>query len=117
MAEDQKTQSPALAASGLCYAYGDHRALNDLSLTIPSGQIFALLGPNGSGKTTLFRLISTLAPMQRGNLEILGFSASDAQAEIRRRLGVVFQSPSLDPKLSARENMHCQATLYGITGR
>jgi ABC-2 type transport system ATP-binding protein len=75
-----------------------------------------MLGPNGSGKSTLFRLISTLVPVQSGSIHVLGLDVMQRRSEVRHCLGVVFQSPSLDRKLTVRENMECQAALYGITG-
>ena len=96
--------------------YGPHRALNDVSLSVPAGQVFALLGPNGSGKTTLFRLINTLASLQDGEIEVFGCSVSSDRHAVRSQLGIVFQSASLDPKLTVFENIRCQAALYGLSG-
>jgi ABC-2 type transport system ATP-binding protein len=107
----------AVALAGLAYAYGPRQALADLSLEIPAGEIFAVLGPNGGGKTTLFRLLSTLVPPQRGNATIFGYDLRRDPVEIRRRLGVVFQSPSLDRKLTVAENIRLQAALYGLRGK
>ncbi len=108
------------------HQYGDRVALGDLaggdlagggvSLTIEAGKIFALLGPNGGGKTTLFRLLSTLIPIQTGTIEILGYKLPQQRQQVRQQLGVVFQSPSLDKKLSVIENLHFQGTLYGLAG-
>lgn len=106
----------ALHVEGLQYSYGSHRALDHLHLSVQAGEIFALLGPNGSGKTTLFRIISTLATIQQGTVEVFGLSVADAKAAVRATLGVVFQSPSLDPKLTVLENIRCQAALYGLAG-
>jgi ABC-2 type transport system ATP-binding protein len=90
----------AVSVSDLTYRYGDRLALDELSLAVGRGEIFAFLGPNGGGKTTLFRLLSTLLPMQRGEAAILGTDLRQSPVEVRRRIGVVFQSPSLDKKLS-----------------
>lgn len=97
------------------HRYGDHEALRGVDLEISAGEIFALLGPNGSGKTTLFRLLSTLVPLQRGSISVAGCSVADALA-VRARIGIVFQSPSLDKKLTVDENIACQAALYGLSG-
>lgn len=97
------------------YRYGDRVALDGVSLDVSSRSIFGLLGPNGGGKTTLFRLLSTLSPLQEGSVQVLGSNIKDDLFEIRRRIGVVFQSPSLDPKLSVRENLTHHARLYGLT--
>ncbi len=115
--ESQASDSPlALDAQSLSHNYGQQPALRDLNLQVSTGEIFALLGPNGSGKTTLFRLISTLATVQRGELLVFGQSVKTNRAAVRSALGVVFQSPSLDPKLTVTENIDCQAALYGLSG-
>jgi ABC-2 type transport system ATP-binding protein len=106
----------AVEAESLSHQYGPTRALNAMSLRVEAGEIFALLGPNGSGKTTLFRLISTLARVQQGQLQVFGHSVTTETQRVRATLGVVFQSPSLDPKLTVLENIRCQAALYGLTG-
>jgi ABC-2 type transport system ATP-binding protein len=107
----------AIEIDSVSHHYGSRQALNDLGLQIDTGQIFAILGPNGSGKTTLFRLLSTLIPLQSGRVEILGYDLSQHIAEIRRRIGIVFQAPSLDKKLTVQENLRCQAALYGLAGK
>jgi ABC-2 type transport system ATP-binding protein len=98
------------------HRYGDRVALDGVSLKIPPAQIFGLLGPNGSGKTTLFRLISTLMPIQRGSIRVAGCDVASDPVGVRGRIGIVFQSPSLDKKLTVDENIACQGALYGIGG-
>lgn len=105
----------AVVVDSLTHRYGQSIALNDFSLTVPQGAIFGVLGPNGSGKSTLFRLLSTLVPIQSGKVTICGCDAATEQQLIRDQIGVVFQSPSLDRKLTARENIQFQAALYGIS--
>lgn len=111
-----KPTHPALNVSTVHHRYDGNEALRGLSLTVDPGAVFALLGPNGSGKTTLFRLISTLASVQQGEIEVFGHSVRREQSTVRSMLGIVFQSPSLDPKLTVLENIRCQAALYGISG-
>jgi len=98
------------------HRYGDRDALRGVDLTVDAGEIFALLGPNGSGKSTLFRLISTLVPLQKGTIEVAGIDVSKDPLGVRQQIGIVFQSPSLDKKLTVDENIACQAALYGLAG-
>lgn len=106
----------AICVTGLSHFYGSRKALSSLELEIASGEVFAFLGPNGGGKTTLFRVLSTLIPIQQGEVSILGLDLRKKQTEIRRSIGVVFQAPSLDKKLTVAENIRHQAALYGVTG-
>lgn len=106
---------PAIVVSEVSHRYGERVAVDRLSLTVGSGEIFVFLGPNGSGKTTLFRLLSTLIPLQSGEVQILGHSLSNAAAAVRSQLGVVFQAPSLDKKLTVAENLTHQSRLYGLS--
>lgn len=104
----------AVEAVSLSRSYGARRALDHVSLSVGAGEIFALLGPNGGGKTTLFRILATLIAPSGGTFRIDGLSPATNLREIRRRLGVVFQSPSLDKKLTLLENLSLQGELYGL---
>jgi ABC-2 type transport system ATP-binding protein len=106
----------AIRTAGLSYSYGERRALDDLSLDIAAGALFAVLGPNGGGKSTLFRLLSTLLPLQGGTASILGADLRRQAHAVRSMIGVVFQAPSLDRKLTVAENIRLQAALYGLHG-
>lgn len=107
----------AIQTRGVSHAYGSRQALADLSLEIAPGELFAVLGPNGGGKTTLFRLLSTLLPLQQGSASILGHDLARETHAVRSSIGVVFQAPSLDRKLTVAENIRLQAALYGLAGR
>ncbi len=107
---------PAICACGVSFSYGDRQALKDVSFEVQGGEIFGLLGPNGGGKTTLFRLLSTTLPVQQGTASILGQDVALHPDAVRRMIGVTFQSPSLDPKLTVGENLTYQGALYGLTG-
>jgi ABC-2 type transport system ATP-binding protein len=101
---------------GLSKRFGDRDALTDVHFAIERGAIFGLLGPNGGGKTTLFRILSTLLQPDSGAARVAGLDVTKEPARVRRAIGVVFQNPSLDKKLTVRENLRCQGALYGITG-
>ena len=108
--------SPAVAIADLQHSYGDREALRGVSFEIPPGEIFGLLGPNGGGKTTLFRILATLLPVQSGSARVLGHNVASEPDAVRRIIGVTFQSPSLDPKLTVAENLKFHGYLYGQSG-
>jgi len=107
---------PMVEIQGVTHRYGQRLALQDIHLSAGAGEILALLGPNGSGKTTLFRILSTLMAPSEGRIIIDGLDVAGQRDEVRRRLGVVFQSPSLDQQLSAEENLRHHGHLYGLRG-
>jgi ABC-2 type transport system ATP-binding protein len=107
----------ALEGRGLGFRYGDRVALDDVSFAISRGEIFGFLGPNGGGKTTLFKILSTLSPIQSGSAVMLGHDLAADTIAVRRKLGVVFQHPSLDGKLTVAENLTHHGHLYGMYGR
>jgi len=108
---------PAVRVDSLSHSYDQRQAVRDVSFDVAAAEIFVFLGPNGGGKTTLFRVLSTLVPVQSGNVHILGYDLVRQTSEVRARIGVVFQAPSLDKKLTVIENIRHQAALYGIRGR
>ncbi len=110
------TPKIAVEIENVVHRYGTKVALDGVSFQVPRGEIFGLLGPNGSGKTTLFRLLSTLIPVQSGTVRVVDCDVASQQASVRRRIGVVFQSPSVDKKLTVDENLNQQAALYGLAG-
>ncbi len=107
---------PAVEVSELRYSYGARTAIDGVSFAIARGEIFGLLGPNGGGKTTLFKILSTLAAPQQGAARILGYDLRRDTIALRRRIGVVFQHPSVDGKLTVAENLAHHGRLYGIGG-
>jgi ABC-2 type transport system ATP-binding protein len=109
--------SPALAVNGVSHAYGQRKALDDVSLSVPQSRFTALLGLNGAGKTTLFSLITRLYDTRHGSIDVLGYRVSRDPGEALRRLGVVFQARTLDLDLSVMDNLLYHAALHGIGGR
>jgi ABC-2 type transport system ATP-binding protein len=109
--------APLLDVANVAFRYGERVALDGVSFAIAEGEFFGLLGPNGGGKTTLFRLLATLLPLQRGAIQLAGIDLARDPHAARRLLGVTFQSPSLDGKLTVRENLVHQGHLYGLRGR
>jgi ABC-2 type transport system ATP-binding protein len=101
---------------GLRHQYGERVALNHVSFDVNRAEIFGLLGPNGSGKTTIFRILSTLMLPSAGRALVLDHDVARDPSGVRRQIGVVFQSRSIDVKLSAEENLIHVGHLYGITG-
>jgi ABC-2 type transport system ATP-binding protein len=106
----------AISVSGLSHWYGERQALADVTFGVEAAEIFGLLGPNGGGKTTLFRILTTLLPLKKGQARILGLDLASEAARIRSLIGVTFQSPSLDKKLTVRENLVSQGYFYGLAG-
>ncbi|MDZ4805608.1 MAG: ABC transporter ATP-binding protein [Candidatus Eisenbacteria bacterium] len=107
----------AVSIESISHRYGDRVALDHIDLTVEIGTMFGLLGPNGGGKTTLFRLMATLLPPQSGRITIFGHDVATESRAVRRRLGIVFQNPGLDPFLTVHENLLHQGRLYGVTGK
>lgn len=109
---------PIVEIDALTHQYPAARrpALSQVSFQVERGEIFALLGPNGGGKTTLFRILSTLLTPDSGTARIAGFDILRQKMDVRRKLGVLFQSPALDRKLTVRENLVHQGHLFGLSG-
>ena len=106
-----------IKVENLSYAYGARRALVDVTFSISQGEVFGVLGPNGSGKTTLFKILSTLIPIDQAAVNILGHELGSGAQRVRQYLGVVFQRPSLDLKLTVTENLRHHGHLYGLRGK
>ena len=106
-----------IKVENLSHAYRQRQALDNVNFDVSCGEIFGLLGPNGSGKTTLFRILSTLMPVTSGTVCILGHDLATEVKAIRNLLGVVFQHPGLDAKLTVVENLRHHGHLYGLAGK
>jgi ABC-2 type transport system ATP-binding protein len=107
---------PALLIDRVRHAFGDRVALDDVSFRVAPGELFALLGPNGGGKTTLFRVIATMLRPAGGVVCVFGANVIHEASRVRRLMGVVFQAPALDKRLTVRENLHHHGHLYGLRG-
>jgi len=105
-----------ISVQNLVHRYENRTALNGVSFDVRPAELFGLLGPNGSGKTTLFRILSTLMITTGGRAIVMGCDAAQDPASLRRQIGVVFQAQSVDPKLTAYENLWHQGHLYGLRG-
>jgi ABC-2 type transport system ATP-binding protein len=102
--------------SDLAVSYGDVQALKGVTFDVPERTLFGLLGPNGGGKTTLFRVLSTLLRPSGGTARVGGIDVVADPAAVRRKIGVVFQSPSLDKVLTVAANLRFHGKLYGLGG-
>lgn len=111
--------TPRLSLKELVYTYPGQSvaALNGLSLEVSENSIFGILGPNGGGKSTTFKILSTLIKPDQGTVHIGGVDVIQYPSKVRSLLGVVFQSPALDKKLTVEENLYHQGHLYGIKGQ
>ncbi|WP_163513386.1 ABC transporter ATP-binding protein [Fodinicola acaciae] len=92
----------------------DRPAVDGVSFDVPDGDFFCLLGPNGAGKTTTLSVLTTILLPTAGKVRLAGFDLATQRSRIRREIGIVFQQPSLDPNLTAEENIRLHAILYGL---
>jgi len=119
---DRADRETALSVRDLTFTYppatktsGPRTALRNISFDIPEGDFFCILGPNGSGKSTLFKVLSTATLPPTGKVIIFGHEVGSGLRAIRAQLGVVFQSPALDKKLTVTENLSCHGRLYSMS--
>lgn len=106
----------AVQVENVSHRYGSRCALDGVTLEVPAKAIFGLLGPNGSGKSTLFRILTTQMQASEGSARVAGADVSSDAEDVRRRIGVVFQHPSLDDKLTVTENLRHHGQLFGLSG-
>jgi len=104
----------AIVATNLTKKYGTFTAVDDISFSVNSGEIFAFLGPNGAGKTTTIKMLTTLLSPTHGKIELNGVDVVIDKNDARKTFGIVFQDPSLDDELSAFENMEFHSVLYNV---
>lgn len=104
----------AIKVRELVKKFNGFTAVDSLSFDVPYGELFGLLGPNGAGKTTTINILSTLLKPTSGYAEVAGFDIRNRKDEVRKSIGIVFQDPTLDTKLTGKENLLFHAMLYGI---
>ena len=105
----------AIKVENLVKRFDDVTAVDDISFKVKEGELFGLLGPNGAGKTTTINILSTLIRHTSGYAEVAGISVTGNRDAVRRQIGVVFQEPALDVRLTGRENLQFHAMMYGLT--
>ena len=106
-----------IGVQNLTKTFGSFTAVNDVSFNVRKGEIFAFLGPNGVGKTTTIKMLTTLLKPTYGTININGIDAIENPENARKTFGIVFQDPSLDDELTAKENMEFHAVLYKIPAK
>jgi ABC-2 type transport system ATP-binding protein len=108
--------SPAIEVEGLVKRYrkAERNAVDGITFSVATGEFFALLGPNGAGKTTTLSILTTTLGATEGRALIDGFDVVADAAAVRRRVGIIFQKPSLDRNLTGEENVRLHAILYGL---
>jgi ABC-2 type transport system ATP-binding protein len=111
-----EVRTARLEVVDLRHRFGDRVALDGLGFRVERGEVVALMGPNGSGKSTTLHLLLGLLVPDAGELRYDGVKLAPSSRALRRAMGVVFQAPSLDARLTARENLALSARLYGLDG-
>jgi ABC-2 type transport system ATP-binding protein len=104
----------AIETDKLTKSFGAITAVDKLDITVESGEIFGLLGPNGAGKTTTIAMLCTMLKPTSGTAKVNGFDIVKEAMQVRRSIGLVFQEPSIDDRMTGRENLYMHANLYGV---
>jgi ABC-2 type transport system ATP-binding protein len=104
----------AIRVENLVKTFDGFTAVDGISFTVDTGELFGLLGPNGAGKTTTINMLSTLLKPTSGSATVAGFGVTGDRDNVRKSIGVVFQEPALDGKLTGRENLEFHTMMYGI---
>lgn len=116
MPADTARSTPRIEIQGLGHNLGWKTVLEDVSFSVDPGELVGILGPNGSGKSSLIRCLTGAWGPELGTLKLDGERVDFGARAFRARLGIVFQEPSLDSKLTARENLELGARLFGVGG-
>lgn len=109
---------PAIEVRNLVKQYKGAKSssVDNISFTVDKGEFFAFLGPNGAGKTTTISILTTMLSKTSGEVRIDGYDIEKQAKDVRENIGIIFQRPSLDPQLTAEENIRFHACLYGMCG-
>lgn len=94
--------------------FGELVAVDKLNIHVEQGEVFGLLGPNGAGKTTTISMLCTILKPTSGTAKVNGFDIVKQATQVRKSIGIVFQDPSIDDRLTGRENLYMHANLYGV---
>jgi ABC-2 type transport system ATP-binding protein len=111
------SSSYAVYAQGLVRDFDGLRAVDEVELRIPAGEIYGFLGPNGAGKSTTVRMLCTLMAPTGGRAEVAGYDVATQPDQVRLRIGVALQDVALDPKQTGTELLRLQGRLYGLSNR
>ena len=103
-----------IETSQLTKSFNGLKAVDKLDVSVESGEIFGLLGPNGAGKTTTISMLCTILKPTSGTAKVNGFDIVKEATQVRKSIGIVFQDPSVDDRLTGRENLYMHANLYGV---
>lgn len=104
----------SIEVSDLVKKYGNFEAVKDISFNVNKGEIFGFLGPNGAGKTTTVNILTTILDKTSGKALVAGYDVSTQKNKVRDNIGIVFQDPSIDDRLTGYENLELHAMMYGI---
>ena len=109
-----KLLTNVIETSQLTKSFNGLKAVDKLDISVESGEIFGLLGPNGAGKTTTISMLCTILKPTSGTANVNGFDIVKEATQVRKSIGIVFQDPSVDDRLTGRENLYMHANLYGV---
>jgi len=115
MQQNEKTgEEPIIIVENLEHAYGDFKAVDNISFTVKKGQIFSFLGPNGAGKSTAINILITLLSLQKGKASVAGFDVTQDPQKVRESIGIVFQDITLDRDMTVWEILEFHGRLYNM---
>ncbi|HYL51657.1 MAG TPA: ATP-binding cassette domain-containing protein [Acidimicrobiia bacterium] len=110
-------ERPAIEVEDLVRRFGRFAAVDGMSFTVGTGELFGILGPNGAGKSTTISILCTLLRPTAGTARVAGYDVTTERDHVRSRIGVVFQEETLDEYLTAEENLRFHAVMYGVPAK